>query len=126
MESVPWYHLEDALGRMMSLPYEHFRYWPVLQARLQEAFTGVPGERKVKHNQFHIMNMHAGGNLVLTRKKCDRSVFPGSKLAMSMLYEDANFKEQVCPRCQNAKPWLQACQLKYLHVLASWHAAMAA
>lgn len=96
-------HLEDALGRTMSLPYEHFRYWPVLHARLRNAFVGAPGEEKVKLNQFHIMNMNARGELVLTRNNWDRSVFPGSRLAMSMLYQDVHFEDQICPGCSAAE-----------------------
>ena len=93
-------HLEDTLGRTSSLPYEYFRYWPVLQARLQKAFNGVPGEDKVKRNQFHILNMLAGGNLVLTDNNWSAGVFPGSKLAMSMLLRNHVFEKHLCPRCQ--------------------------
>lgn len=48
--------LEDALGRIMSLPYQHFRYWPVVDARLRAAFAGLPGELKIKR-----------GGLILSR-----------------------------------------------------------
>ena len=106
-------YLEDALGRVMSLPYEHFRYWNVFQARLQEAFTGVPGEARVKKHQFHIMTMQTAGRMVLTRKDWSYAVLPGSKLVMSMLFINMNFGVTECPRCHwvnsvaKGNPWVK-------------------
>ena len=48
--------LEDAIGRTMSLPYEHFRYWPVLRARIQQAFADLPGAAKIKRDEFRIVD----------------------------------------------------------------------
>lgn len=92
--------LEDALGRTMSLPFEHFKYWPVLEARLKEAFVGLPGELFVKENQFHILNMRAEGDLILTKKNWSRAISSGAKLAMSIHFPNTIFRERSCPRCQ--------------------------
>jgi len=91
--------LEDALGRVLSLPYEHFRFWPILHARLQCDFKDRPGERKVAQNQFHVINLASGGNRVLTRKSWETSIVPGAQLAMSMLFQDWKVASKVCPGC---------------------------
>jgi len=105
--------LEDALGRVLSLPYEHFRYWPVLQARIQCEFRDRLGESMVMQNRYSIVNLVGGGNRVLTRKTWDRSVFPGAQLAMSMLFSERDMAQYTCPRCSSSVPrigeqiWLQ-------------------
>ncbi|KAK3113139.1 hypothetical protein LTR53_009848 [Teratosphaeriaceae sp. CCFEE 6253] len=93
--------LEDALGRVLSLPYEHFRFWPVLHARLQAEFRDRPGETMVARNEFHIINLAAKGDRVLTREVWDRSVVPGAQLAMSMLFRDRQTARQSCPGCES-------------------------
>ncbi|KAK3069836.1 hypothetical protein LTR53_011518 [Teratosphaeriaceae sp. CCFEE 6253] len=93
--------LEDALGRVLSLPYEHFRFWPVLHARLQAEFRDRPGETMVARNEFHIINLAAKGDRVLTRDVWDRSVVPGAQLAMSMLFRDRQTTRQSCPGCES-------------------------
>lgn len=98
-------HLEDALGRSLSLPYQHFQYWPVFFARLQEAFVGLPGESKVNHGEFHITNTTMS-NFVLAQESWNRAVFPGSKLVMSMLYRSKDLMElleEICLRCQSRR-----------------------
>ena len=44
--------LIDPLGRSVSLPYEHFRYWPVLIARPRYDFEGLPGQQLVARRHF--------------------------------------------------------------------------
>lgn len=88
--------LEDALGRTMSLPYEHFRYWPVFLARLQSSFNGMPGEWKVKENQFRILNLRMGGEFI-SGSDWHRMVFPGARLAMSMVYLRDYWETTPCP-----------------------------
>ncbi|KAK5715135.1 hypothetical protein LTR15_010552 [Elasticomyces elasticus] len=44
--------VKDALGRSLSLPYEHFRHWPVLMARLEIAFEDYPGRGKIQQSDF--------------------------------------------------------------------------
>lgn len=73
--------LEDALGRTISLPYEHFRHWPLLQARLEVDFTGQPGEVEVKNRQFEIL---ANDDLVLAENNWTQMIFPGAKVVISI------------------------------------------
>ena len=91
-------HIEDALGRSLSLPYQHFRSWSTLQSRLVESFIGHPGEMKVKNNEFHMANLLTRGEFALTQTKWERAIFPGAKLAMSMQLKDRHLP-QTCPRC---------------------------
>jgi hypothetical protein len=37
---------EDALGRVLDLPYAHFKFWPVFEARVRYEFRGTPGEAR--------------------------------------------------------------------------------
>lgn len=92
-------HLEDALGRSLSLPYEHFRYWPVFFARLQSSFVGMPGEWNVKHNQFRL-NSHDNTGVIMTGECWPNMVFPGSRWVMSMPHRMTDFENCGCPRCQ--------------------------
>ena len=92
-------NLEDALGRMLSLPFEHFRYWSVLEARLREAFSGLPGEDKVLRMQYHIVNLQNHGCSVLTKRVWSKAVTPGARLAMSILYRKSGSEGRKCPRC---------------------------
>ena len=92
-------YIEDALGRSMVLSYSDFQYWEVLQARLQVAFTGVPGEFKVKTNQFELVDLRAGSNQVLNRNNWERLIAPGSRLAMSILLQHLSSHRGICPRC---------------------------
>ena len=91
--------VEDALGRVLSLPYAHFKFWSVFAARLRCEFRGKPGEGKVTRNQFHIVNLKRGGDYVLTRNTWDRFILPGANLAMSMLFEDWEVASHMCRGC---------------------------
>lgn len=97
--------LEDALGRTMSLPYEHFRYWPVLQHRLTCAFHGLPGEAKVRRSEYILMDSPVRGQRtlrMLNAASWGSSIVPGSKVLMSIFFERLELVEQACPRCQTA------------------------
>ena len=95
--------LEDALGRVLTLPYEHFRFWEVLEARLRCEFRDRPGESMVARHQYHIVNLMGCGDRVLTPKTWDRFIVPGAKLAMSMFYQHWKVASHVCPRCNKNK-----------------------
>lgn len=51
-------HIQDALGRSMSLPYQYFKDGPVLLAKLLVDFDGLPGELKVKRRNFCLQLAH--------------------------------------------------------------------
>lgn len=46
--------LEDALGRVIRLPYEHFQDYSMVSTRLQVAFKDCSGEVKVAREEFHL------------------------------------------------------------------------
>ena len=114
-------HLEDALGRVMSLLYDHFCHWPVMEARLRSAFSGLLGERKVLRNEYQLLLGHAYSQVTVDEENWVRSVFPGSRLFMSMLFENPWLNEELCPRCMaqcgrsKSGAWIECkqCNLNY-------------
>lgn len=92
---------EDALGRITSLPYAHFRHFPVFMTRLQCEFKGLPGERKIFRNEF-IVFIPKQRNQVVKRKDWDRLVLPGSRLSMSFGIDRSRYATDSCPRCKMA------------------------
>ena len=99
-------HVIDALGRTLSLPYSHFKFWPVLHARLKCDFRDLPGSLKVKEGEFGLVDLRGRGQLsgrLITEKNWEKAVFPGSKLAMSIYY-DFRVAKSWCPKCSAAAP----------------------
>ncbi|KAK3638687.1 hypothetical protein LTR56_006694 [Elasticomyces elasticus] len=96
--------LRDALGRSMSLPYEHFRYWPVMMARLEVAFGECPGYSKVQQSSFAMFTVRSkGSNAELQHfdmSNWDSTVRPGTNLIMSMEIEGQGNRLDECPRCR--------------------------
>jgi hypothetical protein len=80
--------LDDALGRRMSLPYEHFRHWAVLEARIQTAFNGLPGESQIKRREFLLFDNKAGGKSALARQILEKSPNPPRALSKPTDDED--------------------------------------
>ncbi|KAH7094700.1 hypothetical protein FB567DRAFT_510851 [Paraphoma chrysanthemicola] len=98
---------EDALGRLVSLPYEDFRHLPVFLARLQCQFSDTPGREKVGSNHFHIL-LQQSGQMIRTEEDWRHSVRPGVRLQMSMVFDKVGFEEiwyvdQSCPRCKTSR-----------------------
>lgn len=91
---------EDALGRKASLPYEYFRHFPVFIARLQCEFRGLPGEKRIMQNQFHIFDQRSHDRFVTERDWRD-SVVAGTKLAMSIVVHRRALDRILCPRCNH-------------------------
>ncbi|KAK5128545.1 hypothetical protein LTR85_003216 [Meristemomyces frigidus] len=94
--------VEDALGRTLSLPYEHFRYWPILEKRLEVSFRGLPGEAKVRRNEYQLMDFPVRGARtfrVLNAKSWESSVSAGSRVVMSILFDRPKHIQRVCPGC---------------------------
>ncbi|GAB7359264.1 hypothetical protein MBLNU230_g5921t1 [Neophaeotheca triangularis] len=97
-------HLEDAIGRKLSLPYEHFRHWPVVEARLNVALKDSPGEALVRSNYFCFINL-ANEDIIPASSVWETLVERGMRLAMSMLFRRKaraieNPLQVECPRCQ--------------------------
>jgi hypothetical protein len=91
--------LVDALNREISLPYEHFRYWPVVLARLKCEFRGLPGEAHILNNKFGLFRSARKSHkeAMIPFDQWERSVFPGDRLVMSIDVEE--FDPNECPSC---------------------------
>ncbi|KAK4893520.1 hypothetical protein LTR27_008203 [Elasticomyces elasticus] len=100
--------VQDALGRSLSLPYEHFRYWPVLMARLEVAFEQCPGQIKIRRSRFAMFAISTGqgvqlqGQMVLNAANWDQGVQCGHRFVMSMCIEGQGHQLDQCPRCGSA------------------------
>lgn len=88
-------YLQDALGRELSLPYEHFRHWPMVAARLEVAFKGLPGEKRVIDNDYILFSR---GTKQLLSKQEAWQVEPGSRITMSV-----NHDQWIFPECFSCK-----------------------
>jgi hypothetical protein len=89
----------DALNREFSLPYEHFRYWPVVLARLQCEFRGLPGESHISQNMFGLFRAAKKpmNEVLIPFDQWERSVFPGDRVVMSIDVD--SFDPDKCPSC---------------------------
>ena len=77
-------HFEDVLGRTKDLPYAYFHHWDVFESMLRSEFRGLPGEGKVLAGDHILMNSVIHG-LESDKDAWERSVFPGTKLKMSVI-----------------------------------------
>ena len=99
-------HLEDCLGRPMSLPFEHFRHWDLVHAKLETVLQGTPGEIVLKTNRFQIFVVGSS----LDKDNWDGMIFPRAKVTMSVQFDNQSFGDQ-CPSCDgqsltaNAQGW---------------------
>jgi hypothetical protein len=93
---------EDALGRIVHLPYVHFRHHAVFMARLRCEFKNVPGEQKVLLEQFRIFRRKRVDES-LTKDNWNSAVRPGSKIAMSIQLDSYDDEGVACPRCENIR-----------------------
>jgi hypothetical protein len=94
--------LEDALGRVLSLPYQHFKFWPVVEARLRCEFAGTPGEALVLNEQF--VPLFGNRSTALNFDNWDKAVFPGARLCMAMMSHTTfidGLPQKGCPKCDN-------------------------
>ena len=87
----------DALGRPKELPYEWFCHWEPFEGFIRAEFKNVPGERKVMENQYHLVDMQRQGALIKP-EDWNRSVFPGSKIQMSIILSLLRRQGSRCPR----------------------------
>jgi hypothetical protein len=93
--------LVDALNRELSLEYDHFRHWPVLMARLQVQFRGLPGEEQIAKEKFVLLtrSSHSGKSTIMSPGKWENSVFPGCRVVMSMVVEQQSDQMKECLSC---------------------------
>ena len=89
----------DALNRQFSLPYEHFRRWPLMLAHLQCEFKGLPGESHISRNKFGLFRAakRPQNEVMIPFEQWENSVFPGDRFLMSIDIEQLNLNK--CPSC---------------------------
>jgi hypothetical protein len=89
----------DALDQELSLPYEHFRSWPAVLARLQYHMKGSPGESYVARQKFGLFRAakRPQNQVMIPLDQWEHSVFPGDRLLMSIDLE--RFDPNECPSC---------------------------
>ncbi|CAJ2509501.1 Uu.00g145270.m01.CDS01 [Anthostomella pinea] len=112
----------DAVGSPPRiLPYEHFKYFKVLQTFIQEEFKGVP---LIERGRYLILS--TVNNRFLDEKSWRRSVAPGSTVAMSALVrtqrEDADdfplgVKTERCPDSSCDGRWARPASQKWTKCL---------
>lgn len=94
----------DALDRQFSLPYQQFRYWPVVSAWLNCQFKDCPGSLRIAHQQFAIFRemQLSGRGLIIPTDAWENTVRPGQRVLMSMHHtrnRADRMAQQVCPSC---------------------------
>ena len=90
-------HFEDVLGRTKDLPYEYFHHWPIFESRLHCEFRGLPGEQKVLQGSYVLLNSTVA-DMQISKEAWERTVFPGTKVKMSVIMEDLRRYKFSCPR----------------------------
>lgn len=88
---------EDALGRMQSLQYQHFRHWLVFEACLRYTFNNTPGMQKVLQGQF-VLTCHGAAEEVLDAKNWEKYASPGMAVTMSISMSTILTPRGLCPR----------------------------
>jgi hypothetical protein len=78
---------------------------------LEKEFEGFPGEEKVKRGEFRMLDAQSY-NQTLTERNWGRSVFPGSKIVMSILMESLTVGYDRCFRdgCTGKLDEIRHCQ----------------
>jgi hypothetical protein len=90
---------EDALGRMMSLPFEHFRHYSVFVERLKCEFNGLRRQRDIERNNFALFDATSSSHRIMAQN-WDRAVRPRTKVAMAIVVGSSFYDEESCPRCK--------------------------
>lgn len=89
---------EHALGCSRNLPYEFFQHFDFFETFLHHQFEGLPGERRVLAGHYMVVDSSLDNSLI-TRQDWTQMVFPGKRIAMSMLVEQLQERiKDSCPR----------------------------
>jgi hypothetical protein len=88
---------EDALGRIQSLQYQHFKHWTVFEACLRCTFINTPGMQKVLQGQF-VLICPSVAKSVLDATNWEKYASPGMAVTMSMSISTILTPSGRCPR----------------------------
>jgi hypothetical protein len=97
----------DALNRDFTLPYQHFRYWPVVSAWLQCQFQNCPGAMFISRKRFAIFKDMSSSSrgIMIPFDQWERTVSPGNRVLMSIyIGQQGSTRSQfstrnICPSC---------------------------
>ena len=87
---------EDALGRMQSLQYQHFRHWTVFEECLRCTFKGAPGMQKVLQRQFVLKSPRAPQEF-LDATNWEKYASPGMVVTMAISISTILTSSGRCP-----------------------------
>nr|OQO28712.1 hypothetical protein B0A51_02955 [Rachicladosporium sp. CCFEE 5018] len=94
--------LTDVLGRKLTLPYQHFRLYPVLVARLRSALDDCLGQLALSNEAFEFFLERGEGVPILvdSAEQYESMIAPRKKLIMSI----SNLQpfSSSCPACRAA------------------------
>lgn len=93
--------VEDALGRMMSLPLEQCRDWKHFCGFLDLSFNETPGQLKVRNRNFGLLSK--GTSYLLDWSNWDHAICAGLKVTMVMYVQRSGLLEGTCPSCGNTE-----------------------
>ena len=92
-------HIQDALGQDLSLPYEHFRYWPIMKGQLEVRFReGVPGRAEVLGRNFGFFVMDKTQK-ILHEGNWEDSIAKGARIQMAIFIKGNGYSVDQCPSC---------------------------
>ncbi|KAF2796948.1 hypothetical protein K505DRAFT_415400 [Melanomma pulvis-pyrius CBS 109.77] len=91
---------EDGLGRVFNLPYQWFQTWHTFEGFLLDQFKGVAGERYVLKGHYNLLNPVHCRLIRSSSQGWSKSVFPGAKIAMSMVIIASSLQFLECPKFQ--------------------------
>jgi hypothetical protein len=92
----------DALNREFSLPYQHFRYWPVVSAFLACQFRDCPGTLRITHSRFAVFKemKTTERGVMIPFEEWEQMVGPGQRVLMSMYATRGHWPIlNICPSC---------------------------
>lgn len=112
---------EDAMGRIYSLPYQYFRYWPVFISSLRCTFTDLPGMQKVMEGRF-VLTPENHSMICLNESNYTDFVKPGFIFTMHVTMKKLILNTKKCPRgcdkedenLDSQESQCHSCGLRYL------------
>ena len=88
----------DVLGREHRLEYRWFQHWEMFAAMLKCVFKDMPGEDYVALDRYFIFDVRAGDRR-LHESVWRRTVFPGSRIKMSITIFKRRVLDAQCLKC---------------------------
>ena len=92
------FYFQDVLGREHELPYDWFKHWDIFAAMLKHTFIGLRGEWYISQNQYYLRKSDRDHRRI-GPDTWDTSVFPGTKVQMSILVQVTKYIPMSCARC---------------------------